>query len=411
MKQRILVLGGGFAGLWSAVGAARKLDELGIPAHEVGVTLVNRDAYHSIRVRNYEADLDRVRVPLDAVLGPIGVERVEGPVLGLDVGARTVWVQTAAGPRALAYARLVFALGSELARPQVPGLAEHAFDIDTFDAALRLRAHLQALPALPESPGRYTSVVIGAGLTGIETAAELPARLRPILEAARAAGALRVILADHQPRVGSDMGDACRVIEQALDELGVETRTGVAVAAIDAAGVTLASGEIIPAATVVWCAGMRAHPLTRLFPVERDRFGRLPVDAFMKVQGVVDVFAAGDAAWCLIDGTHASVMSCQHSRPMGRFAGHNVVCDLLGEPKLPLHIDWYVTVLDLGAWGAVYTHGWDRVVATTGAEAKRIKQTINCQRIYPPLSGDRREILDAAAPVVQCAPAFSEAPV
>jgi NADH dehydrogenase FAD-containing subunit len=61
-----------------------------------------------------------------------------------------------------------------------------------------------------------------------------------------------------------------------------------------------------------------------------DRFGRLPVDQFMKVKGVPNVFAAGDVAWTLIDNTHASVMSCQHGRPMGRFAGHNVICDLFG---------------------------------------------------------------------------------
>jgi NADH:ubiquinone reductase (H+-translocating) len=71
---------------------------------------------------------------------------------------------------------------------------------------------------------------------------------------------------------------------------------------------------------------------------------------------------------------------------------------------LALHIDWYVTVLDLGTWGAVYTEGWDRTVVSTGEAAKRTKQTINCQRIYPPLSGNRREILDAAAPLVQAAP-------
>lgn len=69
--KRILVLGGGFAGLWSAVGAARKLDELGLGPDAVEVTLVNRDAFDSIRVRNYEADLTPLRVPLDDVLGPV----------------------------------------------------------------------------------------------------------------------------------------------------------------------------------------------------------------------------------------------------------------------------------------------------------------------------------------------------
>jgi NADH dehydrogenase len=86
---------------------------------------------------------------------------------------------------------------------------------------------------------------------------------------------------------------------------------------------------------------------------------------------------------------------------MGRFAGHNVVCDLLGLPMLPLRIDWYVTVLDLGDAGALYTEGWERKVVATGAEAKRTKQTINRQRIYPPCTRQRAEILAAAAPIVQ----------
>ena len=127
----------------------------------------------------------------------------------------------------------------------------------------------------------------------------------------------------------------------------------------------------------------------------------------MRVKGVANVFAAGDVACAAMDDRHASVMSCQHGRPMGRFAGHNVVSDLLGVPLLPLHIDWYVTVLDLGPWGAVYTEGWDRHVVAKGETAKRTKRIINGHRIYPPLTRNRREILDAAAPVVQSPPEIS----
>ena len=83
--KRILVLGGGFAGLWSAVGAVRKLDELGYGPDAVEVMLVNRDGYHNIRVRNYEPDLTSVRVPLDDVLGPIGAVCVEGEVASIDL--------------------------------------------------------------------------------------------------------------------------------------------------------------------------------------------------------------------------------------------------------------------------------------------------------------------------------------
>jgi NADH dehydrogenase len=400
--KRILVLGGGFAGLWSAVGAARKLDELRCGPEAVQVTLVNRDGFHNIRVRNYESDLTPVRVPLDDVLVPVGVQRVEGEVTGIDAAEQTAAVTTASGQLTLPYDRLVFALGSQLLRPNVAGLAEYAFDVDTYSGGSRLNTHLQSLPRRPESPGLFTVVIVGAGLTGIEAATEMPERLRAILARANLNRPFHIILADHSPHVGSDMGESARpVIEEALAALGIEVRLGIDLASISPAGMTLKSGEEIPAATVVWCAGMRANSLTQLFPVERDRFGRIPVDEFMRVRGMANVFAAGDVAWARMDDRHVSVMSCQHGRPMGRFAGHNVVSDLFGLPMLPLHIAWYVTVLDLGSWGAVYTEGWDRHVVTKGAAAKKTKQLINCQRIYPPLTRNRQEILAAAAPVVQ----------
>lgn len=151
---------------------------------------------------------------------------------------------------------------------------------------------------------------------------------------------------------------------------------------------------------------MRANPLTSQIPVERDRPERLPVDDYLRVIGVDHVFAAGDVALARMDDEHTSVMSCQHGRPMGRYAGYNVVGDLLGEPMMALRIPWYVTVLDLGPAGAAYTEGWDRQVVAQGDEGKRTKQLINTQRIYPPLTGDRAEILMAADPVVQTQPAY-----
>jgi NADH dehydrogenase len=403
--RNIVVLGGGFAGLWSAVAAARKLDEIGHGPDEAEVTLVNRDPFHNIRVRNYESDLTSVRVPLDDVLGPIGVSRVEGRVTRIDLNGQEVTATTAGGEQTLPYDRLVFALGSQLARPDIPGLSDYAFDVDTYDGAVRLNAHLEMLTGQPESSGRFTVVVVGAGLTGIEVAAEMPARLRILVKRAKSTAPCRVILADHQPQIGSDMGESARpVIEEALAALGVETRPGVEVVSVTPSGIAFRSGEEIDAATVVWCAGMRANPLTRSFPVETDRLGRIGVDEFMRVNGVGGVFAAGDSAWSMMDDRHTSVMSCQHSRPMGRFAGHNAVADLFGLRMLPLRIESYVTILDLGPWGAVYTAGWDRHVVTRGEAAKRTKQTINCQRIYPPLNRDRALILAAANPVVQKPP-------
>ena len=134
---------------------------------------------------------------------------------------------------------------------------------------------------------------MGAGLTGIETACELPGRLAALFPDM----APRVVLVDHSQHVGSDMGASARpVIEAALSNNGVQTRTGVSVAAIGEGGVTLSTGERLAASTVVWCAGMRANPLTAQLGVERDRLGRVPVDDYLRVTGVPDVFAAGDVA-------------------------------------------------------------------------------------------------------------------
>src|SRR5947209_17347362 len=93
--KQIVILGGGFAGLWSAIGAARKLDELGVSPDAVQLTLINQDSFHNIRVRNYEADLTPIRVPLADVLEPVGVRLAVGTVEGLDLQNQTVHIKAA----------------------------------------------------------------------------------------------------------------------------------------------------------------------------------------------------------------------------------------------------------------------------------------------------------------------------
>jgi NADH dehydrogenase len=396
----VVVIGSGFAGLWAALGAARRLDELAVPAGTVDITVLSANPFHDVRVRNYETDLSACRIPLADLLDPVGVAHVAAEVTGIDTESRTV---TTSGGATYGYDRLVLASGSRVLMPAVPGLREFGFDVDTYDAALALRRHLRGLADDPSTPAAATVVVVGAGLTGIETACELPRRLRELFS--RAGVTPRVILIDRNPRVGSDMGASARpVIERALSDNGVETRTGASVASVSECGVLLSSGEQLQAATVVWCAGMRASPLTEQLPVARDRLGRVEVDDYLRVIGVPAVFAAGDVAAARMDDEHLSVMSCQHGRPMGRYAGYNVISDLFDEPILALRIPWYVTVLDLGPAGAVYTEGWDRVVISQGAAAKVTKQTINTRRIYPPLNGNRGELLAAAAPELQTRP-------
>ena len=400
--KNVVIAGAGFAGLAAAAGAARKLDELGA-TNDVRLIVVDQNDYHSIRVRNYEDDLAPSLVPLSKVLEPIGVEHVRAKVVDIDTGSREVRLHTEQGAQALSYDRLVYTLGSHVVRPNFPG-ADYLHDIDTYPAAECMNLHLRRLSALESFDGQFTVVVVGAGLTGIELASELPTRLLQLAGASRAQS-VRVILVDASSQAAQSMGnEAQAVIAQALSDLKIEVRCGWLVRAVSKDGVEFEGGEFIPAATVVWCAGMRAPSLGSRISSSLDAAGRVSVDHFMRVTGTPNVFAAGDTARFEICPGHDNVMSCQHGRPMGRYAGHNVIADLFDTPMLPLLVERYVNVVDLGAWGAVYTQGWNREVIAVRNDAKRTKQIINRQRIYPPLSGVRADILADAAPVLQSAP-------
>jgi NADH dehydrogenase len=180
--KRILVLGAGFAGLWAAAAAARARHAANMPPQEIEILVLDKQSYHSIRVRNYEVELADTLIPLNTVFDPIGVRSVHGEITAIDVPARTIGYIADGAPQTVTYDRLICALGSELVRPPIPGLSEYGFDVDTFPAAEKLRRHITALPARESSDGQYSVLVVGAGLTGIEAAAEMPARLRTVIK-------------------------------------------------------------------------------------------------------------------------------------------------------------------------------------------------------------------------------------
>ena len=241
-------------------------------------------------------------------------------------------------------------------------------------------------------------MVVGAGFTGLEVATELVDRLRGIAAAHHDESLVRVLLVERAAVVGPELGPGPRpVIEAALNKLGIERRHESTVSRIEAGLVELSDGSTIPCATVIWTAGMAASPLAAAVSGPRDTLGRLAVDETLRVVGSQAVYAAGDTAAALVEGGHAAMQSCQHAHAMGRVAGHNAAADLLGADHVAFSPDPYVTCLDLGAAGAVFTTGWERRVAQTGETAKALKRQIN-RAIYPPVD-DAAAILAAANPV------------
>lgn len=400
MKQHILILGAGFGGLWSALSATRLFDIHG--RSDVEVSVLAPQAELRVRPRFYEPDAASLKAPLGELFGAVGVRFIQGTAQQIDVAAKRVeYLDGQGNPAVSHYDKLVLATGSGLARTDIAGVAEHAFDVDQIEQAMRLEAHLKSLAQHPESVARNTVVVAGGGFTGIETATEMPARLRAVLGEGEK---VRVIVVDRGQAIGASMGAAiAEHIAAASAELGVEWCLNASVEAVDAGGVTLSDGQRIDAHTVVWTTGVQASALTAQIPGERDRAGRLHVDSALKVIGQDDIFAAGDTAYAATDdlGNHA-LMTCQHAIPLGRHAGNNAAAQLIGVDAIPYRQPKYVTCLDLGGWGAVFTEGWEREVKLMKEEGKALKTQINTVWIYPPVA-DRAVALAAADPLIPIA--------
>ncbi|MFB6460725.1 NAD(P)/FAD-dependent oxidoreductase [Bradyrhizobium tunisiense] len=395
--MRLVIIGAGFAGMYAALSAARLREIQGVSPDQLEIALVAPEPTLVVRPRLYEPKPETLTAPLLDVLEAIDVTYVQGTAEAVDTKSCMVKIATAKGTKkTLSYDRLVVTTGSRLFRPNIPGLAEHGFSVDSLDDAVALDKHLHGLAKRPATVGRDTVVVAGGGFTGIEAATEMPARLRDILGTNAKS---RVIIVDRNNAIAPDMGAGPRpVIEDALRKLGVETRLRAGVASLDQSGVTLSSGERIETETVIWAAGIRAAPLTAQIPAERDSFGRLLVDRRLQVTGVQGVFAAGDAARAACDdeGNYA-LMSCQHATRMGAFAGNNAAAELLGLATRPYHQKAYVTCLDLGDAGALFTRGWERKVEMVGDVAKKTKREINTVWIYPP-KAERAAALASADP-------------
>jgi len=395
MRKQIVIVGAGFAGMWAALSAARLAD---IHQHAIDITVIAPQPELRVRPRFYEKHVQTLVAPLQPLFDVTGVKFLRGTVERILPGSKEVSWQDANGESHLiGYDRLVLASGSHVNRNSVAGAVEHAFDLDRLESAAELELHLKALAQQPESETRNTVVVCGGGFTGIEMALELPGRLREILGSD---AKTRVVVVERGVQPGGRWSKELRdVISEASTALGVEWLVNAEVESVDASGVTLKDGRTLASQTVIWTVGVQANGLTTQIDAPRDRLGRLHVNSELQVVGHEDIYATGDVAYAATDdkGNHA-LMTCQHAILLGKFAGNNAAASLLNVPPLPYRQEMYVTCLDLGAWGAVYTEGWDQRVKLTRTEAKKLKMSIVSELIYPPLA-ERATAFDIADPL------------
>ncbi|PWY88818.1 pyridine nucleotide-disulfide oxidoreductase family protein [Aspergillus sclerotioniger CBS 115572] len=394
MASKIVIIGAGFAGVWSAL-AAKRLINLNNKENNVEVLVIAPEPTLVMRIRLYETNASSMTHPLGPLFEAAGIKYIQGTVTTIQPETHSILVQSPSSPNStipITYNRLILAAGSTLIHPpSITGLQDHAFNIDSLPSATKLNTHLSNLPSLPETSARDTIAICGAGFTGIELATELPKRLTHLPNP-------RIVLIDTANEIGPELGAGPRpIITEAINALKIHLKLNSSVTSITADSVTLSTGETIQTNTTIWTAGVKATPLTHQIPSPKDHLSRLHVTQHLRVPSTPDIFATGDVACVLADTEgHYALMSCQHALELGRVAGHNAAADLLGESRWEYSQAGYVTCLDLGAWGAVVSQGWEREVRFAGELAKRVKGFINGTAIYPPV--DVEEALGAAAP-------------
>jgi len=299
-RPKVVVVGAGFGG----VQVARSL--LGAP---VDVTIIDRQNYTTFQPLLYQVATSGL--PAADVAYPVrgmfprqdNVRFRYGTVVGVDWDARLVQLD---GQEPLAFDHLVLAAGAGARWFGVPGAAEWAFPLYTLDEASHLRNHIvqqfEAAEVVPEriDDGVLTFVVVGGGPTGVETAGALSELVTkvfrsdyPDLDVARA----RVVLVEAQDSVLTALHPKSQAAAvQGLEERGVELRLGESVAEVSRSSVKLSGGEVLPAHTVVWCAGVSPNPLAETLGLPTGRGGRVTVSPDLSVVDRPGAWAIGDVA-------------------------------------------------------------------------------------------------------------------
>lgn len=390
--RHLVIIGGGFAGFWSAISAARRTREIR-NADGLEITVISKSEYHTIRPRLYEPMLEGMRISLRNYFDPLKINLVIREVTNIDPEKRSI---SFTNEKDITYDCLILAAGSQLKTANFPGI-KHTFNNDTFENASLLDQHLRRLSATGFfTRASRTIVIIGAGFTGIETATAMPQRIESL---AKERIFFEIHLIDRSASFASNYSkEARQYILSQLKETGIQLHFNEEVEGIDVGQIILTSKKTIETNTVVLATGLEASSLSENFKVKRDKLGRIHVDNFLRLPVYGNVFAAGDIAKARVDEQHYAVMSCQHAIPQGKFAGQNAVNHMFGMNLVPYSQPRYTTCIDLGPESALFTTGWERTVQKIGSEAKMLKKEINTRWIYPDPSIEKT--LQMSAPEV-----------
>ncbi len=343
--KRILILGSGFGGLYTALQLEKKLAR----SPDIEITLVNRENFFLFTPMLHEvaaSDLDFTHIvnPVRKLLRR--VQFFDGEIKSIDLKAKRVVVAHGDDnhDHQLSYDYLVLALGSITNFYGLPGLADNAITMKSLSDAVRLRNHL--IKNLEEADfeccgaarGKLLTVVVaGGGFAGVETVAAINDFIREAISfyPRLSEDELRIVLIEATdailPELGPKLGIYAR---RKLADRGVEFLMNKAVKSFVNREVVLNDGMVIKTNTLLWTAGVSPNPLLDMLNCEKER-GRLITNEFLEVNGNPGVWALGDCAAVPDRATgKACPPTAQHALRQGKVAAHNILAGIRGDsPK------------------------------------------------------------------------------
>jgi NADH dehydrogenase len=357
-RPRVLVLGGGFAG----IGAAQKLKK-----SEADVVVVDKHDYHTFQPLLYQVATGLLEQP--AVGHPIrdlfhkqdNVRIHQDRVTAIDLEARRVTFDEL---EPLGYDYLVVGMGAEVNFFGVEGAADHAFPLYTLADAVRLKNHVLRTwekadrePSLIDD-GALNIVVVGGGPTGVETAGALAELYNGVFRKDYpdiAPDRAKITLVEAGPQIFPMFKEDIRTYtEEALTKRGVEVQTGEVVESITPQRVTLKSGNVLPAHTLVWGAGLQGNALVQSLGLELERGNRIGVDEELRIPSHPEVYAVGDVA-AITDQKTSQVLPQLGSVALqsGEHAGKTLAERIAGKETKPFKYKDKGTMAAIGRGSAV----------------------------------------------------------
>lgn len=370
--HQIVIIGGGFGGLFTALDLAGAGD----------VTLINDEDHFLFRPMLYEYLSGEVEAwhiaPSCKDLLDSAATFVKGSVTGIDLSQREI---TLAGKSAtIHYDVLVISPGATTNYWGVPGAEEFSLPFRTLADANHLRRrmtegldHVQPDAAPQDTRAALTFAVVGGGASGVELSTKMADLLRDAVKRRALRGEPRVVIVEMADRLVPGMGDEIRqYVETVLEEFRVEVHTQTRVVGVTKTSITLEHNQNqteLQTAAVVWVAGVQPSPVIQTLDVERDRRGLIIVEPTLQVRGHDNVFALGDAAFYK-DVVPALAGTAQLALQESHLCARNIKAFMYGEELKGKHFVELGEALSLGTEHAAVLTGGQVIAGPLARQAR-----------------------------------------